>query len=285
MLPAPAAHPVRAFTPTPDVADAVSEAFREQWGQIVATLIRITGDWDLAEECAQDAFARAVERWPADGVPRRPGAWLTTTARNRAIDRRRRDALGKDKLQQAIRLWHLDEPASPHDEWEPHAIPDDRLRLIFACCHPALPSDTGVALALRAVAGLSTSAIARVFRVSEMTMSKRLVRAKSKIRKAPIPFRVPPAHLLAERAEAVRKVLRLMFDEGHFAGDLRREAIRLTRMLVELMPHDAEARRLLARMLLHEKKQPHTEAAEGQGKARRTSVPFSSPPRSPCEIR
>jgi RNA polymerase sigma-70 factor (ECF subfamily) len=270
MLPAPAAHPVRAFTPAPDVADAVSAAFREQWGQIVATLNRITGDWDLAEECAQDAFAKAIERWPADGVPRRPGAWLTTTARNRAIDRRRRDALGKDKLQQAMRLWHLDEPASAHDEWEPHAIPDDRLRLIFACCHPALPSDTGIALALRAVAGLSTSAIARAFRVSEMTMSKRLVRAKNKIRSAPTSFRVPPAHLLAERVEAVRDVLRLMVDQP--GGDLRWEAIRLTRLLVELMPHDAEARRLLAHILLHEKK------------PQRSSVAFPSPSRALCEI-
>ncbi|HEX8674700.1 MAG TPA: sigma-70 family RNA polymerase sigma factor, partial [Longimicrobium sp.] len=221
------------------MADAVSAAFREQWGQIVATLNRITGDWDLAEECAQDAFAKAIERWPADGVPHRPGAWLTTTARNRAIDRRRRDALGKDKLEQAMRLWHLDEPASPPDDWEPHAIRDDRLRLIVACCHPALPRDTGVALALRAVADLSTSSVARAFCVSEMTMSKRLVRAKNKIRNVPMSFRVPPAHLLAERAEAVRDVLRLMFEEAHAASDLRREAIRLTRMLIELMPHDA----------------------------------------------
>lgn len=270
MLPAPAAHPVRAFNPAPEVADAVAAAFREQWGQIVATLNRITGDWDLAEECAQDAFAKAVERWPADGVPRRPGAWLTTTARNRAIDRRRRDALGKDKLEQAMRLWQLDEPASSHEEWEPHAIPDDRLRLIFACCHPALPSDTGIALALRAVGGLSTSTIARAFGVSEMTMSKRLVRAKNRIRSAPIAFRVPPAHLLADRAEAVRDVLRLMFDEGD--SDLCREAIRLTRMLVELMPEDAAARRLLAHMLLQEKM------------PQRTSAAFPSPSRSLCEI-
>ncbi|HEX8454309.1 MAG TPA: sigma-70 family RNA polymerase sigma factor [Longimicrobium sp.] len=254
------------------MADAVSVAFREQWSQIVATLNRITGDWDLAEECAQDAFAKAIERWPADGVPRRPGAWLTTTARNRAIDRRRRDALGKDKHEQAMRLWHLDEPASPPDDWEPHAIPDDRLRLIFACCHPALPRETGVALALRAVAGLSTSAIARAFRVSEMTMSKRLVRAKNRIRNAPLAFSVPAAHLLPGRAEAVRDVLRLMFDEAHAAGDLRREAIRLTRMLVELMPHDAEARRLLAQMLLHEKT------------PQRTSVAFSSSSRALCEV-
>ncbi|HEY0154737.1 MAG TPA: sigma-70 family RNA polymerase sigma factor [Longimicrobium sp.] len=254
------------------MADAVSAAFREQWGQIVATLNRITGDWDLAEECAQDAFAKAIERWPADGVPRRPGAWLTTTARNRAIDRRRRDALGRDKLQQAMRLWDQDEPASAHVEWEPHAIPDDRLRLIFACCHPALPQEAGIALALRAVAGLSTSAIARAFRVSEMTMSKRLVRAKNKIRSAPSSFRVPPAHLLAERTAAVREVLRMMFDEAHAAGDPRREAIRLTRMLVELMPHDAEARRLLGHMLNQEKK------------PQRTSVAFPSPSRSLCEI-
>lgn len=244
------------------VNDAVSAAFREQWTQIVATLVRITGDPDLAEECAQDAFARAVERWPNDGVPRRPGAWLTTTARNRAIDRRRREALGRDKLQQAVQLWQLDEPASPHDEWEPHAIPDDRLRLIFACCHPSLPLETSVALALRTVAALSTSAIARAFHVSEMTMSKRLVRAKSRIRNAPLLFRVPPAHQLAERAEAVRTVLSLMFDEAHPG-----EAIRLTRALVELMPDDAEARGLLARMLQQ----------EGHRKSQRTSVPYPFP--------
>lgn len=240
------------------MADAVAAAFREQWEQIVATVVRVTGDRDLAEECAQDAFARAVERWPTDGVPRRPGAWLTTTARNRAIDRRRRDALGRHKLQQAGKLWHADEPPSPHDEWESHAIPDDRLRLIFACCHPALPPDTGVALALRTAAGLSTRATAHALQLSEVTMSKRLVRARSKIRNAPIALRLPAAHQLAERGAAVRNVLRLMYDAGDADGEPRREATRLARALVELMPEDAEARGLLAHMLPHEKTRPQT---------------------------
>lgn len=228
------------------VLDAVAAVFREQWAQIVATLSRITGDWDLAEECAQDAFASAVQRWPADGVPRRPGAWLTTTARNRAIDRRRREARGREKLVQAGRLWHLDEA---HDDWEPGAIADDRLRLIFACCHPALPPETSVALALRTVAGLGTGAVARAFGVSELAMSKRLVRAKNRIRGANIPLRVPPVHLLGERMDAVLTVLRLMFEEGSAA---RLEAIRLARALADLMPDDAVARDLLALMLLRE---------------------------------
>lgn len=230
-------------SPAPDVADAVAEAFREQWAQIVATLSRATGDRDLAEECAQDAFARAMERWPADGVPRRPGAWLTTAARNRAIDRRRREARGREKLRQAGRLWHLDETGRTHEDWEPGAVADDRLRLIFACCHPALPRETSVALALRTVGGLGTAAVARALGVSELAMSKRLVRAKSRIRGAGIPLRVPPIHLLGERMDAALAVLRLMHDEG---GAARREAIRLALILAELMPREPAARELLA---------------------------------------
>ncbi len=272
-LSAPPAHP----EPGASVAEAVSAAFREQWGQIVATLVPVTGDWDVAEECAQDAFAKAVERWPSDGVPRRPGAWLTTTARNRAIDRRRRDALGREKLRQAVQLWQWGEPAA-HEEWEPGAIADERLRLLFACCHPALPPETSIALALRTVAGLSTNAIARAFQVSEKTMSKRLVRARNRIRTAAIPFCVPPAHQLAERTGAVRGVLGVMFGSGQ-----RQEAIRLARALVQLMPQDAEARGLLACMLRHEK-QPHTEGTEGHGKARRTSASFLFSPCPLCEI-
>ena len=232
------------------VTDALVAVFREQWGQIVATLSRVTGDRDLAEECAQDAFASALERWPADGVPRRPGAWLTTAARNRAIDRGRREARGREKLLEAGRLWHLDECARSHEDWEPGAVADDRLRLIFACCHPALPPETSVALALRTVAGLSTDAVARAFGVSELAMSKRLVRAKSRIRGANIPLRVPPAHLLGERVETVLIVLRLMWD------DARGEAIRLARALTELMPEHAGARDLLGVMLLYDGELP-----------------------------
>lgn len=236
-------------TPPEAVAHAVAEAFRQQWGQIVATLSRATGDRDLAEECAQDAFARAMERWPADGVPRRPGAWLTTAARNRAIDRRRREARGREKLLQAGRLWHLDEGMRTHEDWEPSAVADDRLRLIFACCHPALPRETSIALALRTVGGLGTARVAQALGVSELAMSKRLVRAKSRIRGARITLRVPPTHLLGERMDAALAVLRLMFDEGCAA---RREAIRLARVLVELMPREAAARDLLALMLLRD---------------------------------
>ena len=233
--------------PSLNVTDAVAAVFREQWAQIVATLSRVTGDRDLAEECAQDAFASAVQRWPADGVPRRPGAWLTTAARNRAIDRRRREARGREKLLEAGRLWHRDE--TPED-WEPGAVADDRLRLIFACCHPALPPETSVALALRTVCGLGTGDVARAFGVSELAMSKRLVRARSRIRGAKLPFRVPPAHLLGERMDAVLAVLRLMWNEGR--PDLCLEAIRLARALAELMPQHAAARDLLALMLLRE---------------------------------
>ena len=235
-----------------DVAQAVSQAFRDEWGRVVATLIRTTGDWDLAEEAAQDAFAQALEKWETEGVPRNPGAWLTTVARNRALDRLRRDKTRAAKYQE-IAVTTDDDPG------EQHAIIDDRLRLIFTCCHPALPLEGQVALTLRTLAGLTTAEIARAFLVPEPTMAKRLVRAKAKIQHAGIPYRVPPPELLAERTHAVLGVLYLLFNEGYSAttgDDLVRmglcdEAIRLTTALSELMPDEPEAVGLLALMELH----------------------------------
>jgi RNA polymerase sigma-70 factor (ECF subfamily) len=241
---------------TPHVEAAVADAFRREWGRVVATLIRMTRDWDLAEECAQDAFALALERWARDGIPRRPGAWLTTTARNRALDRLRRGATEAAKLREVAVLSHPDEP---EDDGDDGSVRDDRLRLIFTCCHPALPLEARVALTLRTLAGLTTAEIARAFLVSEPTMAKRLVRAKDKIRHAGIPYRVPPAHLLPERTGGVLAVLYLLFNEGYAAtagADLVRqslcaEAIRLGRTLAELMPDEPEALGLVALMLLH----------------------------------
>jgi RNA polymerase sigma-70 factor (ECF subfamily) len=237
------------------VKAAVDAAFRDEWGRVVATLIRTTGDWDLAEECAQDAFALALQRWPRDGIPGRPGAWLTTAARNRAIDVLRRKAVGAAKLREVAAMSYEPEPPAADDS----PVADDRLRLMFTCCHPALSLEARVALTLRTLAGLTTAEIARAFLASEPTMAKRLVRAKQKIQNAGIPYRVPPAHLLPERTPGVLAVLYLLFNEGYSAtagADLVRqnlcaEAIRLARVLATLMPDEAEAAGLLALMLLH----------------------------------
>ncbi|TRO68495.1 RNA polymerase sigma factor [Streptomyces sp. IB201691-2A2] len=244
------------------VEEAVAAAFREEWGQVVATLIRVTGDWDLAEECAQDAFAQALDRWRRDGVPRRPGAWLTTTARNRAMDVLRREAVGAAKLREVAVLARDGEAFDPHDPDfdNDSGVTDDRLRLLFTCCHPALPIEARVALTLRTLAGLTTPEIARAFLVPEATMAQRLVRAKRKIRNAGIPYRVPPAHLLPERTTGVLGVVYLLFNEGYAAtsgADLLRtnlcaEAVRLARVLARLMPDEPEVLGLLALLLLHD---------------------------------
>src|SRR5690242_14510183 len=259
---------------TVDAKAAVDSAFREEWGRVVATLIRVTGDWDLAEECAQDAFAMALQRWPADGVPRRPGAWLTTAARNRAIDVLRRRTVGAAKLREVAAL--SPDPASgspgPAFETDHSGVPDDRLRLMFTCCHPALSLEARVALTLRTLAGLTTAEIARAFLSSEATMAKRLVRAKQKIAGAGIPYRVPPAHLLPERLPGVLGVVYLLFNEGYSAtagADLIRqglaaEAIRLGRVLARLMPSEPEASGLLALMLMHDARRAARLDADGE---------------------
>ncbi len=239
-----------------DAQAAVAEAFQREWGKVVATLIRMTSDWDLAEECAQDAFTTALTRWASDGVPDRPGAWLTTTARNRALDRLRRSKTEAAKLQEVAVLSGPEEPAP----WGDSGVIDDRLRLMFTCCHPALTLEARVALTLRTLAGLTTAEIARAFLVPEATMAKRLTRAKHKIRDAGIPYRVPPAHLLPERTTGVLGVLYLLFNEGYSASagddllrpDLSAEAIRLARLLAQLMPDEPEAAGLLALMLLQD---------------------------------
>ena len=238
-----------------DIADAVGDAFHEEWGQVVATLIRITGDWDLAEECAQDAFATALQQWPDTGVPNKPGAWLTTVARHRAIDILRRRAVGAAKIQEVASMPPAGEP-DPNAE----GFADDQLRLIFTCCHPALNVEAQVALTLRTLAGLTVDEVGRAFGLSESAMTKRLWRAKHKIRHAGIPFSVPAAHHLPERTPAVLAIVYLLFNEGYAATSgenlLRRqlstEAIRLGRTLTALMPDEPEAAGLLALMLLHD---------------------------------
>jgi RNA polymerase sigma-70 factor (ECF subfamily) len=221
---------------------------------VLAATIGFLGDFDLAEEAAQEAFAVAAERWPRDGAPERPAAWLATAARNRAIDRVRRERT----LAAKTRLLDVPEAASGAEEtvedaMEATAFPDERLELLFTCCHPALSTEAQVALTLRALGGLTTPQIARAFLVPEPTMAQRLVRAKRKIKAAGIPFRVPPDHLLPERVAAVGAVVYLIFNEGYGGdGELGAEALRLGRALAELMPDEPEAHGLLALMLLHD---------------------------------
>jgi RNA polymerase sigma-70 factor (ECF subfamily) len=238
---------------------AISRAFREEGPAILATLIRQVGDFGLAEDALQDAFAAAVATWPRDGVPERPGAWITTTARRRAIDRLRRERGLADRVQRLAALARRDtlHPGEPDDD---AAIGDDRLRLIFTCCHPALALEARVALTVKSLGGLTTAEVARAFLISEPTMAQRLVRAKRKIATAGIPYRVPPPELLAERLNGVLAVIYLTFNEGYAAaegdrlvrGELCGEAIRLGRLLARLVPDDPEVLGLLALMLLQD---------------------------------
>ena len=241
------------------VAEAITRTHREEWARVVAALAKRFGDLDVAEEAAAEAFATAVERWPADGVPPSPGAWLTTTAQRKAIDRIRRESKREDKQREAGML-HDDDPPEPLG-----AIDDERLRLIFTCCHPALAMEARVALTLRLVGGLTVPEIARAFLAGEAAVGQRITRAKAKIKAARIPYRVPAAADLPARVSGVLAVLFLVFNEGYLATgpdsdpvrqDLTAEAIRLTRLIRTLLPDDGEVAGLLALMLLTEARRP-----------------------------
>ena len=246
------------------VEEAIAAAFRDEWGQVLATVIGLVDDWELAEDCVADAFAAALPAWRRDGVPRRPGAWLTVAARNRARDRLRRAGVEQRKLAEVASMPDP-EPLPPTE------FPDHRLELIFTCCHPALRPEARVALTLRTLTGMTTAEIARAFLVPESTMAQRLVRAQRKIRNAGIPYRVPPAHLLPERTGAVLAVLYLLYREGYASStdelvraEVSGEAIRLARALVALMPDEPEAVGLLALMLLQEARRAARLDAEGE---------------------
>jgi RNA polymerase sigma-70 factor (ECF subfamily) len=253
-----------------DPAATVERVFREERGAVLATLIRHVGDFQLAEDALQDAFAAAVATWPRDGTPANPAAWITAAARRRAIDRLRRNRSQADRAARLAEIARHDDGDHPADD--DGAVTDDRLRLIFTCCHPALALPARVALTLRTLGGLSTGEIARAFLVSEPAMGQRIVRAKRKIAAAHIPYRVPSDDALPDRLNGVLSVVYLIFNEGYDAaegarlvrGELCSEAIRLGRLLVRLMPDDAEARGLLALMLLHDARRDARVDAHGR---------------------